>query len=317
MVSISVIIVSYNTKDLIVQCVRSIMTSIKLDQFEVILVDNASSDGTVERIRQEYPGMTIIQNDRNIGYASANNQGLRMAQGKILVLLNSDTIVNPDTFYEIANGFQRNTNAGAIGPMLINDDGSIQPSFAKFLTLWSEFLFQTFLFKFVPSPLVLGQKILPVQEALYTQSHPVDWVTGACLAIRREVYEQVGGLSGDLFMYGEDMEWCWRIRKAGFQVVYWPDARVTHLSGRSSKKNYESWIRNYTYGNLYFAYHNLKYWHLRLLGALVCAGSLLRISLWGTIGLLQPDRKDEITQRVKGYKIAIALGLKAFLKGQV
>jgi N-acetylglucosaminyl-diphospho-decaprenol L-rhamnosyltransferase len=279
---------------------------------EVIIIDNGSTDGSVEMMKNDFPFFRLIQNLENVGFSKANNQGMRMANGDILILLNSDTIVLENTFPKIVDGFAQNSNVGVIAPQLLNPDGSIQPSWGIFACAWTEFLFQTFLFKIIPAPFPLGKKIHPLQKKNYSTAHPVAWASGACLAVRREVVEAAGMLDEGRFMYGEDMEWCWRIRQKGFDVLFWPDAKIIHLGNASSKKDFTTWIQRYTTGNLQFIQeHNSRLDYLASAG-FVFFGSILRFFLWSIIGISNLGKKTEAEQRISGYRSAIQIALHQF-----
>jgi GT2 family glycosyltransferase len=308
MVEFSIIILSYNTIELTIKCISSIKNSCAESSYEIWVVDNASTDNSIHAIQEHFPEVHLICNHENVGYARGNNQAMRLARGSIWILLNSDTEIFPDTLTNIREAFQKDKLIGVVGPMLKNKDMSIQPSFGNYISISTEFLFQTFLFKLIPTPFVLGDTIHKFQKRSYQHPHPVDWITGACFAIRKEVAEEVGLLREDLFMYGEDIEWCRRIKKAGNKIFYWPNAKIFHYSRQSSKKNFEDWIRNYTYGHLRFALENLSPFQSRSIGFLICFGSLIRMILWMAMGLTVPNRLAESNQRINGYKEACRMG---------
>ena len=317
MIDISIIVLSYNTQALTLQCLKSVQEACKAVSAEVFVVDNASSDGSVEQIQKRFPFVKIICNKENLGYARANNQAIKASIGGIKLLLNSDTKLYADALQQIIEGFDYLPNIGVVGPLLLNDDHSIQPSYGKFTSVTTEFLFQSFLFKLIPTSFVVGNTIHPIQKKNYQAPHSVDWITGACFAIRSDVIDKVGLLPEDLFMYGEDIEWCWRVRESGFQVLHWPQANVFHYSRQSSRKNYTRWIDNYTNGQLIFALKHLNPVQTRFIGLLTSAGALFRVFLWAVIRLLQPKRKLECDQRIEGYVKAYRLGIKVFISGRL
>jgi GT2 family glycosyltransferase len=312
---LSIIIVNFNTRDLLIDCLRSVYCAIESISCEVWVVDNASADGSSDAVRAMFPQVNLIENSQNIGFAKANNQALRQAKGRICLLLNSDTLVDQNALKEILRAFEINPSAGIIGSQLLNKDRSIQPSCGAFVSLWTELFFQSFLYKIIPSPFPLGIRIHPWQQANYQSPHQVDWVSGACLSIRRDVAEKVGLLDESIFMYGEDMEWCWQVRQAGDQVIYWPEARVVHLLNQSSRLDFERWIENYTTAKIRFviAHHSRVY--LVGLGCLECIGSILRRGIWSIILWFKPASKIECGQRILGYRKSFQIGMKAILKG--
>jgi len=310
---ISVIIVNYNTRQLLLDCLHSVVEAASGMPVEIWVVDNASTDGSVAEVQSSLPEVHLIVNDTNRGFARANNQALTQASGDILLLLNPDTQVRPGALAPIEQAFESDTEIGVVGPQVLNPDGSIQPSCGRFASAWTEFLFQSFLFKVIPSPFPIGAVVHPMQRHQYISKHEVDWVTGACLAIRKEVVTRIGLLDEAFFMYGEDMEWCWRVWRAGYKVSYQPTAQVIHYSRQASQRDYRAWIMQYTSGQLRFISKIRPRSTTFLCGFLICMGSLLRIVLWSGIRWLISNRRAEAQQRLAGYREAFNLGWQAVL----
>jgi N-acetylglucosaminyl-diphospho-decaprenol L-rhamnosyltransferase len=317
MAELSILIVNFNTCALTLSCLATVQKALKDLDHEIILVDNASKDDSVLKISEAFPTVKILQNSRNVGFSRANNQGLQRVKGDIIFLINSDTLVLPNTFKAITAGFQAYPAAGMIIPQLLNLDGSLQPSWGQFASAWTEFFFQTFLFKFLPSPYPLGRTVHPWQAASYCRPHSIPWASGACMAVRREVIEKAGMLDDGIFMYGEDMEWCWRIRQSGYEIVFWPDAKLTHIGGGSSKKNYSSWIERSTRGNLRFIQQTRGQVELRWAGLWVCMGSGVRRLIWSMVPLFRPSKKAEAADRKAGYRNTQAIGWECWRAGKL
>jgi len=317
MIDISIIIVSYNTKRLLANCLKSIFNTNSNLSIEVILVDNGSTDDSLDMVRLDYPAVRIIANQENLGFTHANNQGIRIANGNNILLLNSDTVLTPGALNTLLLDLHSIPELGLVGPRLVNGDGTVQPSVGEFIGLGLTFVFQFYLFKFLPVNFPLGDRIKPFQYKQYQHSHNVDWLSGACLLVRREVVDKAGMLDEDLFMYGEDMEWCWQIRQAGYKTRYCVDATVIHLSRQSSRKNYRRWISNYTFGNLRFIQRHRSRLSFRLCGLITTLGSILRILLSFIISILFYERKDECNQRISGYINALHMGWWVFTKGKM
>jgi GT2 family glycosyltransferase len=307
----SIIIVNYNTCQLLLDCLHSVVENTAGMPVEIWVVDNASTDSSVAIVQSSFPEVHLIANDTNLGYARANNQALAQVGGDILLLLNPDTQLRSSVFNALEQVFESNAAIGAVGPQLLNADGSIQPSYGRFASAWTEFLFQTFLFKVIPPPFPIGEVVHPLQRRQYKNMHEVDWVTGACLAIRKEVIERIGLLDEAFFMYGEDMEWCWRARQAGYKVCYQPAAQVIHYSRQASKQDYRVWITRYTDGQIRFIGKTRPQGYKIVFGIWICLGSLLRIVLWTGLKWLIPNRRDEAQQRIDGYREAFILGWQA------
>jgi hypothetical protein len=248
---LSVIILSFNTRELTLACVQSVFAAQDDLTLEVIVVDNASSDGTIEALRAAWPGARIIANDHNLGFARGNNAGLRAAHGRCLMLLNSDTLAQPGALGALVKFMDAHPDAGACGPMLLNEDGSLQPSGRPLPSVWRLFVDMTKLYR-------LWQRDVFEQRGRdYTQVGRVGEVSGAALLIRREAYERVGGLDEKLFAYYEDVDLCKRIGDAGYVIYYVPDAKVIHLWKRSSRAAPEQTYRaGQTSARYYFRKHH-------------------------------------------------------------
>lgn len=221
---VSILIVNWNGRDLLSACVKSVYETVRHLVYEVIVVDNASTDGSSDMVREQFPAVQLVQNDQNLGFACANNQAIRASQGRYVLLLNSDTIVRQGALEAMVHFADRHPKAGVVGCKLLNADGSLQPSWAQFPTLWSEVTGRNFRRRY-RTPEIDG-------EAAYL----VDWVGGACLLARREAVDRVGLLDEDFWMYSEETDWCFRFVREGWLVYYLPEASIVHLGGGSSRK---------------------------------------------------------------------------------
>ncbi len=245
MAMISFIIVNYNTKDLL----RNLLNS--LEKFfggeEIIVADNASSDGSADMVSREFSTAKLVANTENIGFARANNQAMRIAKGDVFVLINSDAELIDDSLKHAVSLVRSNKDYGLVGSKLLNSDTSTQVSVGRFPGIAYAFLSNTGLGLLLPSG--LRGKILTGRYFDYTKQSEVDWVMGACLILRKDVYLKAGGLNTDYFMFGEDMEWCYRIKKAGYRIIYTPSSQVMHHFNKSGSsgaaKRYELMYKNY------------------------------------------------------------------------
>lgn len=231
---LSVIIVNWNVRDLLHRALASVYASWD-DQpgLEVIVVDNASRDDSVAMVRADFPQVHVIANNENRGFPAGNNQGLAAATGDFLLLLNPDTEIIADALPHMVNYLQTHPGAGMLGPQLLNPDGSVQSSRRRFPILPVLFLESTWLEKLAPRKLL---RYYYAQEQPDDAIQDVDWITGAAMLTRREVVTQVGGMDEGFFMYSEELDWCRRIREAGWRVVYFPEARIIHHEGKSSEQ---------------------------------------------------------------------------------
>jgi len=233
---LSVIIVSWNVKALLERCLSSLMECSKRGeiQCEIIVVDNASTDGSAEMVRQRFPGVRLIASDSNLGFTRANNVGAGHSSGRYILLLNPDTEVLGDALTTMVSYMDSHPDVGALGPKLRFPDGRIQPSRRRFPTLATAFLESTVLQQWFPRNRVLQRYY--VHDRNDDEEQDVDWVIGACLLIRRQAWKQVGPLDERFFMYSEELDWCRRLKTAGWRLVYIPSATVMHYEGQSSSQ---------------------------------------------------------------------------------
>lgn len=242
MVDLSVIIVNWNVRDLLRRCLCSLLVA-RCSQatgpqppatsIEVIVVDNGSTDGSPQMVREAFPQVRLIANAENRGFPAANNQGIEVAQGRYFLLLNPDTEVVGDALATMVAFADAHPDVGVVGPRLLNPDGSVQSSRRRFPTLATAFFESTWLQPRAPRRLLTRYYVLDRPD---DEIQDVDWVTGAALMARREAVEQVGLLDEGFFMYSEELDWCRRFRQAGWRVVYLPAARIVHHVGKSSEQ---------------------------------------------------------------------------------
>ena len=228
-IKVSIIVISWNTKKLLGECLDSIREFAADLSCEVIVVDNSSEDGSQEMVQNLYPEVHLIKNDYNSGFAKANNQAVKVSSGEYVLLLNSDARLISSSLQNLLELAEKNPAAGLIGARLLNPDGSFQASHTPFPTLWSELLILSGLGRFFSDSWYPSRG--PQVEMGPQQ---VDYVEGACLLCRKDVYLQVGGLDEAYFMYAEEVDLCFAMKKAGYQVWYHPEACIIHHGGASS-----------------------------------------------------------------------------------
>ncbi len=228
MVDLSIIIVNWNTKTLLIQCLSSIFEKTKGLKIEVIVVDNDSQDGSVSEVKKAFPHVHIIGNERNLGFAKGANQGLQKASGRNILLLNPDTQVKNGAVERLMSFMDGHLDVGAIGAQLLNLDGSKQNSIANFPSLATELLNKSLLRWLFP-------KKYPSKRRNYVEPIEVDSVIGACMMVRRDAINQVGLLDEDYFLFLEETDWCYRMERAGWKVYHIPHAEVFHSQGKSTE----------------------------------------------------------------------------------
>lgn len=241
---LSIIIVSWNVRDLLRECLDSIHEAAEAGQFslqpggdalsvEVIVVDNVSQDGTPRVVREDFGWVRLVEPGQNTGFTGGNNLGMTASRGRYLLLLNPDTVVLGDALPCMIRYMDAHPGVGALGPQLLNKDGSVQSSRRRFPTFWTAVFESTWLQSAAPHRVLDRYYMLDTTD---DETIEVDWVQGAALMVRRGVLEQVGGFDESFFMYSEEMDWQRRIKEAGWQIVYLPTAQITHYGGKSSEQ---------------------------------------------------------------------------------
>ena len=233
---LSIIIVNYNVKEFLLNLLNSVERASKRLHIEIIVVDNASDDGSVEMIKQFFPNVILIENAKNLGFSKANNIGLNIAKGKFLLLLNPDTLVSEDTFETTISFLKHNASVGMVGCKILNPDGTLQLACRRsFPGPWNSFCKVTGLSSFFPKSQIFARYNLTYRDE--NKSYEVDAISGSFMMIRRELYEKIGGLDEEFFMYGEDLDWCYRTQKSGYKVYYVHATQIIHYKGESTKRS--------------------------------------------------------------------------------
>ena len=253
-VTLSIIIISYNTKELLKQCIESIVSNIaKPLSYEIIVVDNNSQDGSVKMLKKLK--LKIIVNNDNVGFAKANNQGIKIAKGKYILLLNSDTIVLDNALNLLVDYLEKNPDIAVLGPKLLNTDRTPQSSVGSFPSLP------------VVANMLFFEHFIPNRFVRWSPktTRAVDWVMGAALMSKREIFDKIGGLDENIFMYMEELEWCCRVKKNGYKIHFYPQAKIVHLGQGSSKTGRKNPIINIYKGLIYFYQKHYPPWQTALL----------------------------------------------------
>ena len=273
---ISIVIVNWNTKELLLDCLASLYAKVKELNFEVFVVDNASSDGSVEAVRVQYPQVQIIQNEKNLGFAAANNKALRVMQGKYALLLNTDAIVTEGAIAKLFHYMESHGEVAMSCGQLLNADGTKQNSIANFPTLLTLLANETLLRILLP-------KSFPSKRRDYRAPIPVESCIGACLMVRKKAMDEVGLLDERYFFFMEETDWALAMRRAGWKSCFVPDARIYHLQGQSAGHNVRARIMFYRARYQYFRKWFLLSWPL--FGVLLVVRLVINILLNG-IGVI-------------------------------
>ena len=245
---LSIVIVSWNVQDLLRRCLQSIPGAQSAKEgrnppapdsasellVEIIVVDNASTDGSADMVRTEFPNVRLIANARNLGFSRANNQGLTLSHGRYIMILNPDTEIVGDALTKMVDFMDQHPRTGALGPRLRYPDGRLQPSRRRFPTLATALVESTVIQEWWTDNAILRRYYMADKPDGEVQA--VAWLVGACLLVRRQTCDEVGWLDEGYFMYSEELDWCRRIKDAGWEVVYLPAATVVHHEGKSSEQ---------------------------------------------------------------------------------
>jgi len=295
---VSIVIVNYNTKDYVARCLKSIYNNKFHAKFEVIVIDNNSTDDSVAVLRQLFPRIRLVENKKNQGFAYANNQGTKAATGNYVLLLNPDTEVLPDALNVLYAFMNNHKDAAIAAPMLVDENRKRQASCRKFPGIWQEIVKAVGFPKYTPDHALLGY--CDIRDWGKTQE--VDQPQGACLMIRREVLSDGRVFDEDFYMYYEEVDLCYRVRKNGWRIYFVPAARVVHFSGKSFSQNMPRMIFHiYRSKFLFFRKHcdltKQMFVYVLTLGEMV-----YRIAVYSVIGIVKRGENQELRFRIKGYR---------------
>jgi len=287
-VDLSIIIVNWNSKEYLRKCIASILAETHGIEYEIVVIDNASFDGSGEMLRECYPQVRFIQSDKNLGFAKANNEAFKLSAGRSLLFLNPDTKIKDDAIVMLQRELCSLQSVGAVGAKLLNNDMSVQTSCIQaFPNITNQVLDSNALRTLFPMAGLWGMKPLYANNRGPTE---VDAVSGACLMIGRSVFERIGMFSEDFFMYSEDIDLCFKVRKYNLRNYYIPSAVVIHYGGASSSQNKGS-----TYSNVMMLESRWRFfrktrpsWYCWFYRFAMFVASIVRI---GLVLLLWPARR--------------------------
>jgi GT2 family glycosyltransferase len=234
MTDLSVVIVNWNTREFLSRCLRSVYDSTLDLDFEVIVVDNGSTDGSQEMVRQEFPGVSLIVNTENKGFAKANNQAIRRSRGRHVLLLNSDAFVRENTIEHTVAFMDGHPEAGMAGCKLLFENGRLQSSCYAFPTLFTEFFIAVGLDRLFPRSRLFGMYGMTYWD--FDDIREVDVIMGAFMLVRATAIDEVGLMDERFFMYSEEADWCYRFRDAGWKIYFYPHVEAVHLGGGSTRR---------------------------------------------------------------------------------
>ncbi|MFA6271794.1 MAG: glycosyltransferase family 2 protein [Patescibacteria group bacterium] len=289
---ISIIIVNHNTKQLLKDCLDSIKVQNQNNETEVVVVDNASSDGSGDMVNKYFPEVKLIQNDFNVGFGAANNQGARIASGDFLLFVNSDATLQKNALIEIEKSMANTENAGAVGFKIINRDSSLQPSCGSFPTLLN-LLTETL---FLDRSIQLKSNYHIRKSGVYQNEFSPDWVSGSCFIISKQLFNKVAGFDDKFFLYVEEVDLCYRIKKNGYRNIYFPIEMVVHNNRASSISKNTAII--FTHHNLI---HFFKKHHGNLSASVIYLLFILKSCIYSIIGMICGIFNLEQMQKARSY----------------
>jgi len=306
---VTVIIVSWNTREILRECLHSVQENAGAVECEIVVVDNASADGSAPMVARDFPHVRLIANAENRGFAAANNQGMALARGRYVLLLNSDTVVLDRALEKTVAFAAAHPRAAVVGCRVLNPDHTLQNTCFMFPSALNLLLAFTYGYKLFPRSRFWGREFMTYWDR--DDIRPVDVVSGCYMLVRREAIEQVGRMDEAFFLYAEETDWCYRFRRAGWDVLFTPAAGIIHLGGASSRQ-VGSKIKLQVWGGIlqFLKKHKSRAEYLLACG-LMALFFLIRIPGWAIRGCLRTS------ERVQSWRVArtYAAGALAVLHG--
>jgi len=291
MIDVSVIIVAYNTRQLVYNCLKSIYDQTRDITFEVIYVDNASKDGTVEMVASEFPRVRIIKNNENKGFIIANNHGIEISKGRYLLLLNSDTIVLDNAIAKTTWFADAHPEAAVVGCKVLNPDRTLQRTCFMYPSALNMFLSATYLYKIFPRSRFFGRELMTWWDL--NDVREVETICGCFSLIRRKAIEQVGLMDKRYFFYGDDPDWCYRFKKHGWRVIFTPEAQIIHYGGQSTKQMARKYRWQLEGSRLMFIRLHSNRWVFPFARMFTALFFLLRTPYWLIHGVLRSSERKK------------------------
>ena len=297
-VDMSIVVVCWNNKAYLDPCLKSLYDGGLKSSFDVVVVDNGSTDGSQKMLAEKYPQVKLIQNAGNVGLGKASNQGIEATNGRHVLLLNNDTLVNAPALDVLVEYLDAHPKAGATAGRLLNPDGSFQSGFAPFSTLLEEFLIVTHIGELLWAGYPSHGDAQEIKET--------GWMSSACLLVRRTALDQIGLLDEGYFIYGDEADLQYRLNKAGWKVVFLPNSSIVHFGGRSMDR----WKRRKMVyrGKMMFYKKNYGFVSAFFLRVLFFFMSLVKLLVW-VVGFVIPSKNDQAKKELRSNIDVMALCL--------
>jgi hypothetical protein len=298
---VSIIIVNWNTCRFLEECLQSVYDQTKIIDFEVIVIDNASTDGSAEMVKRVFPNVILIENKENRGFAAANNQGIKAGKGKYFLLLNSDTIILDNAVEKVVKFSDSHDKAAVVACKTLNFDRSLQPNCFMFPSVLNLFLSTFYLCHLFPRNSFFGRERMSWWD--WKDSREVDVVTGCFMFVRREAIDLVGMMDDSYFMYFEETDWCYRFKKAGWKILFIPDAEIIHLGGSSSKQVRSEMLQQHIRSMLLFFRKHRSRLSYRLACLLLAICFFLRAPFWLAKAIFSKNERSAHIEKAKSYTV--------------
>jgi len=298
---VSIVIVAWNVRELLYDCMKSVYEQTNGISFEVIYVDNGSKDGSVEMVKKEFPDVRIIENERNEGFIRANNQAIEVAQGRYVLLLNSDTVVLDNAIEKTVTFADAHPEAAVIGCRVLNPDMTLQRSCFMYPSILNMFLAATYLYKIFPKNRFLGREDMTWWD--YDDAREVETICGCFSLVRSEAISQVGLMDERYFMYADDPDWCYRFKKSGWKIMFTSGARIIHLGGQNAKHMRREFRWQLEGSKLIFMKLHRSKWSFPLACLLTALFFFLRVPYWFGIALSRKSTRSTSFETAVTYFI--------------
>ena len=305
--NVSIIIVNWNTKKLLQDCLSSVYEHAGNVDYEIIVIDNASTDGSASMVKNDFRQVILIENSGNLGFATANNQGMAVAKGRYVLLLNSDTVVLDNAIANTVRFADENPQAAVTGCRVLNPDRTLQRTCFMFPSILNMLLSSTYLYKIFPKNRFFGREQMTWWDR--SDVREVDVVTGCFMLVRQEAIEQVGMMDEQFFMYGEETDWCYRFWQKGWKVMFAPLGEIIHFGGQSTSQKPVAMIVQLRLSILKFMrkhYSRPAYIFARILIALFFA---IRLPVWLAKAFVRPAARNEAAIKIKAYSTGVVSAL--------
>lgn len=296
---VSIIIIAWNVRNLLQSCLESIYKETKGIKFEVIYVDNASTDGSLDMVTEKFPQVKIIKNHENKGFTTTNNQGIEIADGRYILLLNSDTIVIDNAIAKTVRFADKHPEAAIVGCKILNPNKTLQRSCFMNVSILNLLLSAIYLHKIFSKNKFFGREWITWWD--YNETREVDAVIGCYALVRKEAIDQVGTFNEIFFIYSDEADWCFRFRKSGWKVLFTPEAEIIHYGGQTVKCMKERFLFQLFGSKLIFMKLHRNKLAFSVARFLIALFFLLRIPYWLVMAVIQKSERKKSAQTAKTY----------------